>query len=209
MHYFIRCRVGKLLLIHKTLAGIEYISGRSTQLSIGGADDCLLFSEALQELSTVNRGRVNFIVSRSLNELHRLIGIRQRRLLDRISDFIFACLIKGAGAFESPSHLREARARVLRKKDLIMRSKYEGGKNESPRARQFHHGRDVLNFWKHRKPTSLCLHSSLWNVWIATCAKNPSSFETISWKLSLFIIQRSEGRASYFVLTSAPNFAVH
>lgn len=167
--YSIRCRVGKLLLIHKTLAGIEYISGRSTQLSVDGADPPR--DEALQELSTVNRGRVNFIVSRAPNEPHRpmLIGIRRRRLLDRINARLHICMLDKRRAFESPSHLRGARVRVLRNKDLIMRSKRGEGKNESPRARnQFHHGRDVLNFLKRRKPTSLSLRPSLWNARIAT-----------------------------------------
>jgi hypothetical protein len=114
-----RCRVAKLLLIHKTLTPLSESSVFQVDqhnFPPRGTDGCLLpvfllflpqEHEACRELPTVNHERVNFnVYPRAQRALCR--ALIAAGCAPTSADLIFACLIRGA--VESPSHLRGRRA---------------------------------------------------------------------------------------------------
>lgn len=87
--------------VDKTLAGIEYISGRSTQLSVGGADDYLLLLLSEIRLSksfprlTAGELISSYPVHNELLRADRNLAAAAGLFIPT-RDFVFACLIKGA-----------------------------------------------------------------------------------------------------------------
>lgn len=188
MHYFTRCRVGKLLLIHKTLVGIEYISGRSTQLSVGGANDCLLLISEIEALfKSFPRLTAAELISsypvhnETLRRADRDLAAAAELYFVATRDFIFACLIKGTSVRISESFAGSAR-KAFTEQRLDYAIKAIGKKKWAASGQKPLSSRPWCSEFFKADPSfpSSSPFSPLRIAKIATSLKDPASFKMIS-----------------------------